>query len=226
VIVIVDYDMGNLGSILNMLKKIGLEARISRDPAVIESADRLILPGVGAFDRGMTGLRELGLTPVLNRKVMEEACPVLGLCLGMQLMTRGSEEGQLAGLGWIDAETRRFRFDPPRPDLKIPHMGWNSVSVRRSELLLSGFDELPRFYFAHSYHVACRDSMDVLGTTQFGFDFASVIGRGNVFGTQFHPEKSHRYGMRLLANFAKLERSVRHQQTAFAPHRSENETGA
>ena len=204
-IVIVDYDMGNLGSILNMLKKVGIAAAISRDPMVIAGAERLILPGVGAFDRGMAGLRDLGLLPVLDRKVRDEGCPILGLCLGMHLMTRGSEEGQLPGLGWMEADTRRFRFDASRRDLKVPHMGWNAVHSRGDSLLLQGFEGPPRFYFAHSYYVACDSADDVLGTTTFGFDFASVIGRGHVFGTQFHPEKSHRFGMRLLANFARVE---------------------
>jgi glutamine amidotransferase len=202
-IVIVDYGMGNLGSILNMLKKIGVEAKISRDPADVERADKLILPGVGAFDRGMAGLSDFGLLTVLDRRVRAERCPVLGLCLGMQLMTRGSEEGARPGLGWIAADTRRFAFDETQRDLKVPHMGWNDVQIAPAEPLLAGFDEPPRFYFAHSYFVACDEPAHVLGTTHFGFDFASVVGCGNVFGTQFHPEKSHKFGMRLLGNFAR-----------------------
>jgi glutamine amidotransferase len=202
-IVIVDYGMGNLGSILNMLKKIGIDAKISRDPADIQRADKLILPGVGAFDRGIAGLSDFGLLPVLNRRVRDERCPVLGLCLGMQLMTRGSEEGSRPGLGWIAGDTRRFAFDEAHRDLKVPHMGWNDVQVASADPLLAGYDETPRFYFAHSYFVACDEPAQVLGTTRFGFDFASVVGCGNVFGTQFHPEKSHAFGMRILGNFAR-----------------------
>lgn len=202
-IVIVDYQMGNLGSILNMFRKLGIPAVISRDAAEIARADKLILPGVGAFDRGMTGLNQLGLVPVLNRKVLEERCPILGLCLGMHLMTRASEEGSLPGLNWIRADTRRFAFDPPQPGLRVPHMGWNTVRIDRPSPLVADYDEPPRYYFAHSYYVRCDDAANVIGTTTFGFDFVSIVGEGNVFGTQFHPEKSHKFGMRLLSNFAR-----------------------
>jgi imidazole glycerol-phosphate synthase subunit HisH len=203
-IAIVDYGMGNLGSILNMLKKLGVPATISRDPAEIARAEKLILPGVGAFDRGMGGLRDLGLRDALDRRVRVDRRPVLGLCLGMQLMTRGSEEGSLPGLGWVPADTRRFSFDEAHRHLKVPHMGWNELHIAQADPLLAGFDEAPRFYFAHSYYVACDAPADVLATTQFGIEFASVIASGNVFGTQFHPEKSHKFGMRLLGNFARM----------------------
>ncbi|HEY6213189.1 MAG TPA: imidazole glycerol phosphate synthase subunit HisH [Vicinamibacterales bacterium] len=202
-IVIIDYDMGNLGSILNMFRKLGVDAAISRDAGDILRADKLILPGVGAFDRGMTGLNASGLVPLLNRRVLDERCPVLGLCLGMQLMTRSSEEGRLPGLGWLDADTRRFAFDPPQPALRVPHMGWNTVRIANPVPLVAGFAQPPRYYFAHSYYVRCDDPSSVVGTTTFGFEFASIVGRGNVFGTQFHPEKSHKFGMQLLANFAR-----------------------
>ena len=200
--VIVDYGMGNLGSIRNMLKKIGEQAVISSDPDGIRQADRLILPGVGSFDRGMRHLQQRGLLPVLNDKVRCEQTPTLGICLGMQLLTRRSEEGRLPGLGWIDGETVRFQFEGRHQALKVPHMGWNTVTVARDESLFRGLTNgQTRFYFVHSYHVVCDHASDVLAQTEYGFPFIASVQRGHVMGTQFHPEKSHKYGMRLLQNF-------------------------
>lgn len=203
-IVIVDYGMGNLGSIFNMFKKVGVKSLVSGAIADIETADQLVLPGVGAFDNGMRNLEERLLIPVLNRKVIEEKTPILGICLGMQLLSQESEEGTLPGLGWIDAQTRRFRFEGDQSDLKIPHMGWNIAHGRADSALFGGLSESPRFYFVHSYHVVCRDEADVLATTNYGGTFTSAVARGNVMGVQFHPEKSHRYGMALFQNFAAL----------------------
>ena len=200
--VIVDYGMGNLGSILNMLKKIGTRAVISSDPDTIGQAHRLILPGVGSFDRGMQHIQEAGLTSLLNEKVLTEQTPILGICLGMQLLTRRSEEGHLPGLGWIDAETVRFQFSERHQTLKVPHMGWNTVAVARHESLFQGLTNgRTRFYFVHSYHVVCDHASDVLARTDYGFPFVASLQRGHIMGTQFHPEKSHTYGMRLLKNF-------------------------
>lgn len=203
-IVIVDYKMGNVGSILNMLKKIGAPAIVSSDPRDIERADKLILPGVGAFDNGMANLGQMGFMSELNDKVLNEKTPVLGICLGMELLTRGSEEGKLPGLGWIAADTIRFRFDQKSNGLKIPHMGWNSTDVVRADSLFKGLDGEARFYFVHSYHVVCHNEDDVLARTHHGYDFVAAVQRDNIFGTQFHPEKSHRYGMRVLKNFVEL----------------------
>lgn len=199
-IVIVDYGMGNLGSIANMMKKIGVQATIASDPSSIASADKLILPGVGAFDSGMHKLSELGLLPALSRKVLEEKTPILGLCLGMQLFTRRSEEGSLPGLRWIEADTIRFKFDSSI-SLRVPHMGWNTVRPLRANLIVDNLSEDPRYYFVHSYHVKCDDEGDVLATTRYGYEFPSIIMRGNIVGTQFHPEKSHKFGMQLLRAF-------------------------
>lgn len=203
-IVIVDYKMGNVGSVLNMLKVVGAPARISSDAAEIAAADKLILPGVGAFDTGMTHLREMGFVDLLNRRVLEERVPVLGICLGMQLLTERSEEGKLPGLGWIPGETIRFRFDPAATGLKIPHMGWNTAHAQRSDSLFRGAEEESRFYFVHSFHVVCAAEADRLAITHHGYDFTSAVQRANILGTQFHPEKSHRFGMNLLRNFAAL----------------------
>jgi glutamine amidotransferase len=202
-IVIIDYGLGNLGSIANMLKKVRVEAIISSNTETIKNADKLILPGVGAFDHGMTNLEDRGLIPILNELVFENKIPILGLCLGMQLFTRGSEEGDKPGLGWIDAETVRFRFDPVQTGLKIPHMGWNSVQPKaESPIWHQWHGEETRFYFVHSYHVKCQYERNVLATTNYGYEFPSMIIQSNIIGTQFHPEKSHKYGMKLMSNFA------------------------
>lgn len=203
-ICVVDYGIGNLGSILNMLKRIGAPAMVSSDASAIQDADRLILPGVGAFDTGMRNLAERGLIPVLEQRVLGEGIPVLGLCLGAQLLTERSREGSLPGLGWIPGETVNFDLDPADSRLKIPHMGWSGVRAARPHPLFTGLDDEARFYFVHSYHLSCRNEEHVLGFAHHGYDFPAAIGFGNVMGVQFHPEKSHRYGMRLLKNFAEL----------------------
>ncbi|MEZ0394849.1 MAG: imidazole glycerol phosphate synthase subunit HisH [Anaerolineales bacterium] len=200
-VTIVDYGVGNLGSILNMLKKVGAKAEASSDPDVLRRAEKLILPGVGAFDAGMHKLNESGLTPLLNELVLEKKIPVLGLCLGMQLMTRRSEEGAEAGLGWLAAETVRFRFGPEQAHLKIPHMGWNTLEVRRPHPLVADLGPEPRFYFVHSYHVVCADEADVVAYTDYGHPVTAIVARDNLLGAQFHPEKSHKFGMQLLRNF-------------------------
>ena len=148
----------------------------------------------------MTRLAELGVIPLLNQKVLTEKTPILGICLGMQLLTKESQEGALPGLGWLNARTVRFNFKAS-PSLKVPHMGWNDVKPRLGEALWSNFDDAPSFYFVHSYHLVCDDPDDVIGTTHHGYEFTSAVRKGNIRGTQFHPEKSHRFGLRLLQNF-------------------------
>lgn len=200
-IVIIDYGLGNLGSIANMLKKLGIKATISSDPAVIETASKLILPGVGAFDNGIRNLSARGLIPLLNAKVLEEKTPVLGLCLGMQLMTQRSDEGVLPGLGWLEAETIRLSFDENQHNLRVPHMGWNRVYPVRPNPLFDQVDGILRFYFAHSYHVVCKDRSDVLATTTYGHELTAAVMKDNIIGVQFHPEKSHKFGLQLFKNF-------------------------
>jgi imidazole glycerol-phosphate synthase subunit HisH len=198
-IVIVDYGAGNLLSIKNMLRRIGADAVITSDASVVGSAEKLILPGVGAFDYAMSSLDELGLIDALNRRVLQDKVPVLGLCLGVQLLTRKSEEGKLPGLGWIAADTVRFRVEDS--GLKIPHMGWREVCFAKPSVLTKGMDEETRFYFVHSYHLKCDDRQDVLLTAGYGYEFECAVEKGNIAGVQFHPEKSHRFGMALLKNF-------------------------
>jgi glutamine amidotransferase len=199
-ITIVDYGMGNLASIRNMLTKLGLRAEITHDPAAIAAAGKLILPGVGAFGAAMANIADRELKDVLDRKVLGEKVPILGICLGMQLMSRGSEEGGLPGFGWIAADFVRFRLDGLGRRYPIPHMGWNSARPARPHPL---FDSAAthRFYFVHSYYARCDRPKDVLATTDYGGAFVSAYGRDNIVGVQFHPEKSHRYGMALLKAF-------------------------
>lgn len=201
-IIIVDYQMGNVGSILNMFRRIvGANVQISSDPSVIGQAEKLILPGVGAFDTGMRNIAETKLLPVLEQKALKERVPILGICLGMQLMTESSEEGQLKGLGWFKAKTVRFNVQKLGPKLRIPHMGWNFIKKAKDSHLLTGIDENSRFYFVHSYHVVCDNQGDVIATTNHGYDFVSIFQKDNISGVQFHPEKSHKFGMCLLRNF-------------------------
>jgi len=202
--IIVDYNVGNIGSIVNMFKKIGVKARLSSDKSEILAADKLLLPGVGSFDHGMKSLYQSGLIDVLNRKVLEDKTPILGICLGMQLLLSGSDEGSEPGLGWIKGRVKRFDFSKLPEKLKIPHMGWNVVYPKNNQCLFKYFDEEARFYFVHSYYVECEDSRDSLATTLYGDIFTSAVGRENVYGAQFHPEKSHRFGMQLLKNFVEL----------------------
>ncbi|UCD17684.1 MAG: imidazole glycerol phosphate synthase subunit HisH [Candidatus Zixiibacteriota bacterium] len=202
--VIVTYGMGNLGSVKNMLKKIGCEAVITADPGKIESADRLILPGVGSFDRGMKNIKESGFLEILGQKVLEERTPILGICLGMQLLTEGSEEGITRGLGWISAKTVRFSFNGSPLPLKIPHMGWNFVRPARKSRLIDNIGDRPRFYFVHSYHVVCNNPDDIVLICNYGGEFACAVQHNNIMGVQFHPEKSHRFGLQLLRNFSEM----------------------
>lgn len=201
-IVIIDYGMGNVGSIANMLKKAGAEAKVTSSPQELKQARKLVLPGVGAFDHGMARLRETGLQEVLNECVIGNGIPILGICLGMQLMTRRSEEGILAGLGWVKADTRRFQFGANEAALKVPHMGWNTVVPRQGSPWFKGLENDSRFYFVHSYHAICDRPEDTLAVSHYGYDFAAAFECGSIVGVQFHPEKSHRFGMALMRNWA------------------------
>lgn len=196
--------MGNIGSIVNMLKKLGKECLVTNKPQDIINAKKLILPGVGAFDNGMKRLDDLGLIEPMNQKVLLEQTPVLGICLGMQLLTNGSEEGFLSGLGWIDASTVKFKFNEAFNKLRIPHMGWNTISLQNNSALYKNMHEEPRFYFVHSFHVVCSNQKDVIATADYGFPVVASLEKNNIYGAQFHPEKSHKFGMKLLENFSNI----------------------
>lgn len=204
-ITIVDYGMGNLGSIKNMFKYIGVEAEIQSDVDKIKNASKILLPGVGSFDTAMRKINESDLKEVLIEKALKEQVPVLGICLGMQLLTNSSEEGNLAGLGWIDAKTMSFKN---RIDKKyrIPHMGWNIVNRSNDSSLTQGFEEFEetRFYFVHSYFVKVEDEKNSILKTNYGLEFDSAIQKDNIYGAQFHPEKSHKFGMKFFENFARI----------------------
>nr|WP_297767937.1 imidazole glycerol phosphate synthase subunit HisH [uncultured Butyrivibrio sp.] len=200
---IIDYGLGNLGSIKNMLKIIGEKAIISSDTAELDHCDKLILPGVGAFDAGMNSLNETGLTQYIKDTALIAKKPILGICLGMQLLGEKSEEGTLQGLGLIPFESKRFQVQDQ--NLKVPHMGWDIVDIQKDIPLTHGlFDKRQRYYFVHSYHAVCNSPDNVLMTCDYGYEFAAAVVKENVMGVQFHPEKSHSFGMQLLENFVKM----------------------
>lgn len=202
-ITIVNYGMGNLGSVQNMFKRIGVESNITSDTNEIAAASKILLPGVGAFDAAMNRINEGGFREILDRKALVEKVPILGICLGMQLLTHSSEEGKEKGLGWIPAKTLAFKFSEEQK-LKIPHMGWNIAQPAKKSLLTENFEAESRFYFVHSYYVKVENEQDSLLKTNYGLTFDSGVERGNIFGAQFHPEKSHKFGMRFLESFAKI----------------------
>lgn len=203
-ITVIDYGLGNVGSIINMGKKAGGRMGFSADPEVIRRSDKLILPGVGAFDRGMQKLEERGLVDLLREVVIQEKKPILGICLGVQLFTHGSDEGHLPGLGWVPARTVRFDFPPEAKKLAVPHMGWNRVIPARQDPLFDGLPTDSRFYFVHSFHLQCDHPDLPLAWADYGSRFACAIRQDNIWGVQFHPEKSHKFGLQLMRNFVGL----------------------
>lgn len=203
-ITIINYNAGNIKSIQNMLKRIGAKSCISSNVEEIEQAEKLILPGVGHFDYGRRNLQESGLIEVLNKKVLIDKVPLLGICLGAQLLGNRSEEGVEKGLGWIDMEVVKFDENKLPENLKIPHMSWNEIKIKKQSNLLTGLNNESRFYFVHSYHMKCNNENDILANTNYGYEFTSAVEKENIFGVQFHPEKSHKFGMRLLENFVNI----------------------
>lgn len=206
-IVIVDFGMGNLRSVEKALHRLHAETIISSDAAVIETAGKLILPGIGHFARGMEKLNSFNLINILNKKVLEDQIPVLGICLGMQLFASRSEEGNTQGLNWLDAQVVKIQLtekDREEKKLKIPHMGWNSVQLKKKSSIFNRISPGDSFYFVHSYHVACENPDNILTMTEYGIRFVSALQKHNIVGVQFHPEKSHSSGLRLLNNFIEL----------------------
>ena len=199
-IVVIDYAVGNLAAVANMFKRLGVACEITADAGKIQRADKIVLPGNGAFDACMRGLRATGLIPLLEERVLLQKIPLLGICVGAQMLGYGSEEGSEPGLGWVDMQVRRF---PDRPGLLVPHMGWCAVGrTDAAAPMLQSLDADARFYFVHSYYMQVASPQDVLLTAHYGLNFVAAVQVGNIIGVQFHPEKSHRYGKQLLGQFA------------------------
>jgi glutamine amidotransferase len=204
VISIVDYGVGNIQAIANIYKRLNIPVRIARTVKELAGAERLILPGVGAFDWAMARLNKSGMRGVLDDLVLSQGKPVLGICVGMQMLAKRSDEGALDGLGWIDGEVKKFDRAPPSQRAYLPHMGWNDVEPQCLERLFNDIGATGRFYFLHSYYFAPKDQNMILGVTDYGGTFASCVRAGNIYGVQFHPEKSHQWGIQLLKNFAAM----------------------
>lgn len=202
-VALLDYGMGNLHSVRKQLRVLGLEPFVASDPSDLSRADKIILPGVGHFAKAMSNLAALGLVEALNSAVKEQGKPLLGICLGMQLLGRHSEEGSVAGLDWIDAKVIRFQVSDPRI-YKVPHTGWNTMSLVRSSALLKGIPDQGEFYFVHAYHMQVEDDSLVIGRTDYENSFVSAVESGNIYGVQFHPEKSYDLGRQLFRNFLDL----------------------
>lgn len=198
-VVIIDYNMGNINSIRNMLRYLGYEGILTNDPFVIRKAAKIILPGVGHYKKAMDNIIKLKLDNVIKEAALKEKKPVLGICLGMQLLVSHSEEGDCDGLGLIKGNVKKFQLDPKQ--YKVPHMGWDFINIQKESPLFDNICENPRYYFVHSYYVECDSCENVLASTEYGIEFHSIIGHENIIGTQFHPEKSHKFGMKIFQNF-------------------------
>lgn len=202
-IAVVDYGVGNVGSILNMLKKIGALVKFTKDLEIIRNASKIILPGVGSYDYGMNNLESNNLIDILNETTFLRRTPILGICLGAQLMTNSSEEGVKRGLGWFNAEVKKFEFSNNN-ELKVPNMGWNYVETIKKNALTNNLYPQSKFYFVHSYYMSSFNSEDVMFKTNYGFDFVSGLQKDNIYAVQFHPEKSHKFGLKLMQNFINI----------------------
>ena len=203
-IAIVDYGLGNILAFSNMFKRLNIEARVARCADELAGADKIILPGVGAFDHAMELLDASGMRATLDQLVLKNKVPVLGICVGMQILAKGSDEGKLPGLGWIDGRVRAFESLPEAAGLALPHMGWNDALPVADMPLFKLMGDDARFYFLHSFFFECAGSESVAATARYGIDFACCVRSANIYGVQFHPEKSHHWGARLLQNFAEL----------------------
>lgn len=198
---IIDYGVGNVASVINMIKYLGGNAQVISNPKNLDLTTKLIFPGVGAFDHAIESLQKNCWFDALNLAVLEKNVPILGICLGMQLMCKSSEEGRLPGLGWIDAQVKRFDLVGSQPQLKVPHMGWNYVEVINPNPLILDETNNHRFYFVHSYYVDCAQEQDIILKANYGIDFVAGFASKNIYGVQFHPEKSHRFGKDLIKHF-------------------------
>lgn len=203
-ITIIDYGLGNIRAFVNVYSRLNIETRIAHTEKDLQGATKIILPGVGAFDHAMTLLNASGMRNTLEQIVFEDKVPIVGICVGMQILAKSSEEGTLPGLGWIDGVVKKFNPETIPFKTQLPHMGWNNIKLIKHHSLMEGFNSESIFYFLHSYFFACNNSENVISTTEYGINYASTINKENIFGIQFHPEKSHSNGIKLLHNFAKL----------------------
>jgi len=203
-ITIINYGLGNVQAFANVYKRLNIPAAIAKCADDLDGASKLVLPGVGAFDHAMELLDASGMRRALEDKVLGQAVPVLGVCVGMQILAGSSEEGKLSGLGWIDGRVRRFDENTLQQPPRLPHMGWNDVVPKDNAKLFGGLEQDSRFYFLHSYYFDCASNDNVLATSEYGIAFGCAVRSNNIYGVQFHPEKSHNYGVRLLKNFAEL----------------------
>lgn len=205
-ITIVDYGLGNIKAFANVYKRLNIPACYASTPEQLQQASKIILPGVGAFDHAMHKLNTSGLRETLDNLVLEKKVPVIGICVGMQMMANDSEEGTSKGLGWINGTVKRFSYpnDEVAKKHPLPHMGWNDINPVKASALVANLDEYKRFYFLHSYYFQCVNAADIVATANYGFDYACIVNHGNVYGIQCHPEKSHHNGVALLKNFAEL----------------------
>ena len=207
-IAIVDYGLGNIKAFVNVYERLKIKVEVVKDASQLKNATKIILPGVGAFDYTMHQLNKSGMRSILDELVLRHKIPIIGICVGMQMFAKSSEEGMLSGLGYIDATVKRI--DIPKFDFKtrLPHMGWNTICPTGNNPLMHNLDNHSKFYFLHSYYFHCNNSEDIIATTEYGATFASAVNFDNVYGTQFHPEKSHQNGIQLLENFGRLENAL------------------
>lgn len=201
---IIDYGLGNISAFVNVYERLNIPVVVGKTADDLKSATRLILPGVGAFDHAMFKLHSSGMREVLDSLVLDQRVPVLGICAGMQILAHSSDEGTLPGLGWVDGTVRKFDASAVHPPLPLPHMGWNTIQPRNDNPLLVSVGKEYSFYFLHSYYFQCNNPNDTIATTEYGIQFASAVNNNNIYGVQFHPEKSHQWGIQLLKNFAEI----------------------
>ena len=201
---VIDYGLGNIRAILTLYRRLGIDAIAVNDPGELIDATNIILPGVGAFDHALHLLNKSGMRPMLEQLVLGDKVPVLGICVGMQMFANSSDEGSMEGLGWIPGKVRKFIWNKGMNQLPLPHMGWNNVFTNNQDPLFFGLESMAKFYFLHSYYYECNSQHNAIASTPYGFNFSSAIASDNIYGVQFHPEKSHSFGVRLLKNFAEI----------------------
>ncbi len=203
-IVIIDYGLGNLNAFVNVFKKLDIPVKIAKKESDLDGATKIILPGVGAFDYAMSKLSDSGMRTKLDQLVLKDKIPVIGICVGMQILANYSEEGVLAGLGYIDGVVKKFDTSQFLQKTHLPHMGWNDIKPQSEHKLFKDLDPVPLYYFLHSYYFECNRTQDAIATANYGKEFVCAVNHENIYGVQFHPEKSHHYGVQLLKNFAEL----------------------